>query len=258
MPLHPFSFANSCLLLISAGLLLYFIFLWQFLKQKTPSPLFNTFKKPVLRFAGLFAFYLLAICLLAGAGFFTVITTPPRFLLIFVPLVLIIVLLARVKLTSGPGFLSLVPPVFLVGVQAMRILIELDFLRFAAEKIIPVELSFHGRNYDLLIGVLAIAVSLLFIKKHPLARRAGIIFNILGLLSLANIFSLVIPSLPSTFRVYNTLYLPTNFPGVLIVFLASSAIFLHILSLRQLLAQKSPAPIRKEKTAGDKSMVLPV
>jgi hypothetical protein len=255
MSIHPFSFANSCLLLISAGLLLFFILLWQYLNQKTPPAAVNTFKKPVLRFAGLFALFLVVICLLAGAGFFTVITMPPRFLLIFVPIAGMIVLLSRAKLNGGLGFLSMIPPVFLVGVQTMRILIELVFLRFADEKIIPVELSFHGRNYDLLIGVLAIPVSLLFIKKHRLAGRVGIVFNILGLLSLANIFSVAIPSLPSTFRVYDTLYLPTYFPGVLIVFLASSAICLHILSLRQLLAQPYTVPVPKEKMAGGKPVV---
>lgn len=257
MPVHPFSFADSCLLLISAGLLLYFIFLWQILKQKTPSPIFNTFKKPVLRFAGLIALYLLTICLLASAGFFTVITTPPRFLLIFIPIAGIIVLLSKAKLNGGLGFLSMIPPIFLVSVQSMRILIELVFLRFADEKVIPVALSFHGRNYDLLLGALAIPVSLLFIKKHPLARKAGVVFNILGLLSLANIFTIVIPSLPSTFRVYETLYLPTYFPGILIVLLASSAIYLHILSLRQLLQQKGAMPVPKEKAAGSKPVVQP-
>jgi hypothetical protein len=257
MSIHPFSFANCCLLLISAGLLLYFIFLWQYLKQKTPPATFNTFKKPVLRFAGLYALYLLAICLLAGAGFFTVITTPPRFLLIFVPIAGIIVLLSRAKLNGGLGFLSIIPPLFLVGVHVMRILIELVFLRFADEKIIPVELSFHGRNVDLLVGALAIPVSLLFIKKHSLARKAGIVFNVLGLLSLANIFSLVIPSLPSTFRVYDTFYLPTYFPGVLIVFLASSAICVHILSLRQLWARKHAVRMPEVKMAGGKPLIHP-
>ena len=245
MSVHPFSFANSCLLLISAGLVLYLFFCWKIIKQTTPPEVLATCRKPVLRFAGLYAVYFLAICLLAVTGFFTVITTPPRFLLIFLPVLAVVVLLSKAKLNGSLGFLSTLPPVFLVAVQAMRLPIELAFLRFAAEKIIPEELSFHGRNVDLLIGILAIPVSMLFLKKHSLARKAGIAFNVSGLLSLVNIFSIVVLSVPSTFRVYDTLYLPTYFPGILIVLLASSAIYLHILSLRQLLARKSSVPSRK-------------
>jgi hypothetical protein len=49
---------------------------------------------------------------------------------------------------------------------------------------------------------------------------------------------------------YDTLHLPTYFPGVLIVFLASSALYLHVLSLRQLLALKEGSVLRKtDKTA---------
>jgi hypothetical protein len=236
MSVNPFSPSNIGLLLISAGLLFYFIFLWQYSKRNETREGINTFQKPAATFAAVYGIYFLALCVLAGSGFFSVITMPPRFLLIFLPILLIVVLLSRAKMNGALQFLSFIPPVFLIGIQAMRILIEVLFLQFVNEKLIPVELSFHGRNYDLLIGVLAIPVSLLFIRKHPLARKAGLVFNVLGLLSLVNIFSIAIPSLPSTFRVYDTLYLPTYFPGILIVFLASSAVYLHVLSLRQLFA----------------------
>ena len=249
MSLHPFSLSNLGLVLISAGLLFYVIFLWRYCNRKASPKAINSFQKPVAGFAVIYGLYFLALCVLAGSGFFTVVTTPPRFLLLFLPVLLIVALLSRAKLDGSLQSLSVLPPVFLLGVQVMRIPIELIFLQFAREKIIPAAMSLHGRNFDLLIGVLAIPVSVLFLQKHAWARKAGIAFNILGLVSLTNIFSIAIPSLPSTFRIYDTLYLPTYFPGILIVFLASSAVYLHVLSLRQLMAMKKGSFPRQKNTA---------
>jgi hypothetical protein len=141
-------------------------------------------------------------------------------------------------------------------VQVYRLFIELVFIRFASEKIIPVELSIHGRNYDLWIGVLALPVAALFFTSSRLAVKAGIAFNILGLLSLVNIITIAVPSMPSPFRVNEMLYLPTYFPGITIVFLASAAIFLHIISLRQLLAMKEAIPKKPPVTDVEKSLSL--
>lgn len=256
MTIYPFSASNLGLVLIGAGLLAYFIYCWRYLRQKTTPEQRSLFAKPVLRFAVVLGVYQLALCLLAAAGFFNVITVPPRFLLIFLPMLLVVLLLAKTKRSGILSFLDFLPPVFLVGIQAMRVLVELLFLQFAAEKIIPVTLSLHGRNVDVLIGVLAIPVSLLLAKKHRLADRAALVFNLLGILSLVNIFSIAVPALPSTFRVYDTLYLPTYFPGVLIVFVASSALFLHVLSLRQLLEKKQPHPKMKAKEAERPALVV--
>ncbi len=240
MLVNPFSPSNLCLLLISAGLIAYLFFVWRYVNQKLSLSEQNVFRKPVVRFATVYAIYFFVISVLASNGFFTVITMPPRFLLIFLPLFLIILLFSKAKLDGPLHFLHLLPPVFLITIHVYRLLIELVFIQFAHEKIIPLELSIHGRNYDLWIGVLALPTGYLFLKQHRWARKAGILFNVLGLLSLANIFSIAVPSMPSPFRIYNMLYLPTYFPGILIVFLASAAICLHILSLRQLIAIKEP------------------
>jgi hypothetical protein len=239
MPANPFSPSNICLLLISAGLVVYLLFLWRFAKRNTASENSAASLKPVVRFAAIYAGYFAFLCMLAGGGFFLVQTAPPRPLLIFLPLFLSIVLLSTAKANGALHFLPAIPPAALIVIQSFRILVELLFLQFLKEGLLPEELSFHGRNYDLLIGVLALPVAYLFWRKHAFARKAGIAFNILGLLSLVNIFTIVIPSLPSSFRVYDPLYLPMYFPGVMIVFAASLAIYLHILSLKQLLAIRS-------------------
>lgn len=248
MSVNPFSTDNSCLLLISAGLVFYFFYLWQVLKQKTSPVEFVSITKPVARFFTLYTVYFTGISILATFHFFNVVTMPPRFLLVFLPLFFIIVILTRAKMNGSLRFASFLPPVLLIAVHVYRLFIELVFIQYANENIIPQELSVHGRNYDLWIGVLALPVAFLFIKKHALARRALIFFNVLGLLSLVNIFTIAVPAMPSPFRIYDTLYLPTYFPGILIVFLASFAIFLHIVSLRQLLSLKEALPRQAETT----------
>lgn len=234
MPAHPFSFPNICLLLIAAFLIGYLFFLWRIAKQNTKPEIFKASQKPVVRFASAYACYLIAISVLAGFGFFRVVTMPPRFLFVFLPLLAGVGLLLKAKKSIAMQLLTAVPPVALILIQSFRVLVELLFLRFAKEGLLPEQLSFHGRNYDLLIGVLAVPAGALFLIKNPWARKAGIAFNALGLLSLANIFSIVLLSVPSPFRIYNTFYLPAYFPGVAIVFLASLAVYLHVLSMRQL------------------------
>lgn len=257
MPLNPYSVSNLCLLLITVAFIVYFVCLWQWLKHKVTAPALAGFKKPVLRFVCIYTFYFTGISLLAANHFFATITMPPRFLLIILPLMAVVVTLSRASLHHSLRFLQFVPPFLLVGVQAYRLAIELVFVQFAHEKIIPLELSLLGRNYDLWIGVLAIPVAWLLRRQHRWAPKAAIIFNVLGLLSLLNILSIVIPSVPSAFRVYDMLYLPTYFPGILIVFLASAAIFLHILSLRQLMHFKQTQLYRGENKLVEENSLMP-
>src|SRR5687768_5646339 len=188
MSFHPFSLANICLLVLSAGILLYYLFLLRRVQQKAHAAHRSQMQKPLARFLAVYASFMVVICLLASNGFFQVVTTPPRFLLVFVLLVSGVVWLAKAK-TSTMRFLQTIPPAMLITIQVYRLLIELVFIQFASEKIIPVEMSIHGRNYDLWIGVLALPAGFLVAKNRTLARKVGIIFNALGLLSMANIFS---------------------------------------------------------------------
>ncbi|MBB1283897.1 hypothetical protein HRH25_05895 [Flavisolibacter sp. BT320] len=253
MSFHSFSIPNLCLVLLSAGLIVYYLRIWQLVKQKAPQQEFQLFKKPVRGFAAVYTAFMLLLCLLATNQFFQAVTTPPRFLFVFVPLLLSVIVLSRAEQSGALSFLPFIPPAMLVFVHVYRLFIELAFIQFANEKIIPVELSIHGRNYDLWIGVLAIPFGYLVSRQTAWAKKGGTLFNILGLLSLVNIFTIVIPAMPSPFRVYEPMQLAAYFPGVLIVFLASSAIFLHILSLRQLLAFK-PQTVTPSQTT---TLVIP-
>jgi hypothetical protein len=249
MSINPFSISNMCLIFLSAALLGFFSWCWYYLKKASHRQAFQDFKRPVLKFTVVYAIFLLGLCLLATTGFFTVTAMPPRFLLVFLPMIISVILVCKAKMAKALRFLTFLPPFLLVAIQVYRLFIELIFIQFAQEKIIPVELSIHGRNFDLWIGVLALPAGWLLYRQHSLAKKSAILFNLLGLLSLVNIFTIVVPSMPSPFRVYDMLYLPVYFPGILIIFLVSSAIYLHILSLRQLLWIKLPASQEKQQLA---------
>lgn len=232
----PFSLPNLALVLFSIGITVYLVHLYKVATRNASAKEIALFKKPIRNFVLLYGIYFIGIVILAINGFFAKETIPPRFAVIFVMIAAALVTLSVGKLKRSLSFLHFVPPYLLVIIQSFRILIELVLVEAYKEGIIPVELSLHGHNFDILVGILALSTGFLLMKKDRLAFKAGIAFNILGIISLANIISIGTLSFPSGFRIYETNYFPTYFPGILIVYIAPVALYLHVLSLRQLVS----------------------
>ncbi len=122
--------------------------------------------------------------------------------------------------------------------QTFRLPLELIFLWLLKYEAIPVEMTFEGRNPDLLIGLSAPLVALA-VQRNWMPLKALLIWNIAGLLFLINIMSVAILCLPTPFRVFFdsipnefVLYFPFNLiPSVFVML----AFFLHILSIKILL-----------------------
>ena len=233
MEINSFSLPNIGLIIISALLIIFLMYIWNKAKINSTSQQ-NHFKKPVLRFVGIYSVYFIIICFLANAGFFSIITSPPRLLLGFVPVFITVIILIRASTFQSLSILKFISPWLLIAIQSFRILVEFILAAFYKDHLVPVELTFNGRNFDLLIGLLAIPVSFMMYKQYAFAKKGAYLFNFMGLLSLINILSIAIPSVPSTFRIYEMNYLPTYFPGILILFLAPMAIYFHLLSIKQL------------------------
>lgn len=235
MNIDKLSTPNIILVAATSLVIGHIIYLWRTAKNNAKPAQLNLFQKPVKWFAIVYGAYLSLIFVLGGIGFFGTITVPPRFILIMIPIFITVILIVSSKTTKALSFLALIPPASLVIIQAFRMAIEFGLTQFYAQKIIPVELSLHGRNFDIIIGLLAIPAGYLLYKKHPMSVKFGIAFNILGLISFINITSIAVTSFPSVFRIYETNYLPTYFPGILITFLAPAACYFHVLSIRQLI-----------------------
>jgi len=130
------------------------------------------------------------------------------------------------------------PPHWLVYFQAFRVAVELLLFQAFVRGVMPVQMTFEGRNFDIAAGVLAIVVGYIVAKKAKGWRSAATLYNILGLALLVNVLIVALLSMPTPLRYFMNeppitvvglfpfIYLPT----VLVVFAYS----FHILSLRQL------------------------
>ena len=175
-------------------------------------------------------------------GFFTDFNKlPPRpalAILIPLPIIFLIALSKR-----GTQLLQLIPSHWLVFMQSFRIIVELLLLfAFMADKL-PVQMTFEGRNFDVLTGILALPISYILARKKSYASKLAIAFNIIGILLLLNILVIAVLSMPTSIRYFmnepsNTLVGQFPFillPGVLVPI----AYTMHIFSLRQLLAKQN-------------------
>ena len=186
------------------------------------------------------------LTILSTNGFFTEFNKfPPRpALAILIPLP-IIFLIAFSK--TGTQLLQLIPSHWLVFMQSFRIIVELLLLfAFMAGKL-PVQMTFEGRNFDVLTGLFALPVGYLLARKKSYASKLAIAFNIIGIILLLNILVIAVLSMPTSIRYFmnepsNTIVAQFPFillPGVLVPI----AYTMHIFSLRQLLAKQGKVDI---------------
>lgn len=89
----------------------------------------------------------------------------------------------------------------LVGFQAFRIPVELLLHAFYEEGRIPVQMTYAGRNFDILTGITALGVAWLA-WRGTLTRAMLTGWNLLGLGLLLNIVTIAILSMPTPIRVF--------------------------------------------------------
>lgn len=139
----------------------------------------------------------------------------------------------------GGRIVAAVPLVWLIGYQAFRIPVEWVLHRLYLEDVVPVQMTYAGRNFDIVTGLTAVALAL-FLRSGRRATALVLIWNLLGLALLANIVTIAVLSTPAPFRYFTDTpphVLPSTFPFVwLPTFLVQAALFGHILVSRTLLA----------------------
>ena len=123
----------------------------------------------------------------------------------------------------GRRLVDAVPLRVLVGYQAFRIPVGLALFGLWKAGVVPVAMTFEGRNFDVLTGLSALAIA---------AARPGpavvAVWNAMGFALLANIVIISIRSLPEN-------QVPSTFPWVwLPVFLVQAALLGHVLVVRAL------------------------
>ena len=83
----------------------------------------------------------------------------------------------------------------LVAVQAFRLPLEIAMHRLAERGIMPDQMSYSGRNLDIVTGATAVVLAWLLWSGHA-GRGATLIWNLLGLALLANIVTVAMLSTP--------------------------------------------------------------
>jgi len=95
------------------------------------------------------------------------------------------------------SFIERIPLRLLTLVHIVRIPVELVLLWLAFSGQVPQLMTFEGRNFDIVSGILAPIVYLVAFRGGSTNKWLLIAFNIVGLMLLANIVSMAIMSLPS-------------------------------------------------------------
>jgi len=167
-------------------------------------------------------------------------TLPPRFALLLMPPLLMIILLFVTK--KGKIFTDGLNIKMLTVIHIIRIPVELVLLWLFISKTIPELMTFEGRNFDILSGISAPIVYYFTFIQNKMNSRFLLIWNLICLALVINIAINAVLSLPTPFQQFAfdqpniaLLQFPfTLLPSVLVPIV----VFSHLVSIRQLLTKK--------------------
>jgi len=160
---------------------------------------------------------------------------PPPFALLMLALLGATLALAFSPL--GTRLVARAPIAWLVGYQAFRAPLEYWLNAMYENGSLPPQITWSGRNFDVVTGVLAVGIGVLAARgAAPRALIAA--WNWLGFALLVNVVGTAVLSLPTPLRVFTnepSTALVASFPYIwLPAFLVQAALFGHVLVWRWL------------------------
>ena len=180
------------------------------------------------------AAWLAFVAALALGGVLPVTARPPRWPLL--PLTAFTAIVLVTRSSSGRRVLSGIPPAWPMVAQTYRVGVELALFALHAGGRAPVQITFEGRNFDILVGLSAPLVGWLA-STGRIGAKGALAWNVLGLAMLANTVATIASSTPGPLHLdwpgapFTAI---TTWPIVwLPAFLMPLAVFLHLVSLRQ-------------------------
>jgi len=161
---------------------------------------------------------------------------PPHLLLIVLPpLIFILVLFKASQFNDLTRQFNVF---FLVYAQSFRILMEFILWLLYRYNVIPVQMTFEGQNFDILVGITAPFVAYFCFVRKTWSPKVALVWNFAGILLLANIVIVAILSTPYPFRYFmnepaNTIVF--GFPFIwLPAFVVPFAFLLHLIAIKRL------------------------
>jgi hypothetical protein len=207
-----------------------------------------------LRAALATAVWMAATFAAAAAGRLSFATVPPTMAVV---IVLSLALALWIGLSGmGRTIAAGVPLALLVGMQGFRFPLELLMHRAYTEGVMPVQMSYSGRNFDIVTGITAIVLgAALWLAPGRVSPKWVLAWNLLGFGLLLNVLTVAILSTPTPLRVF--MNEPSNvwitqapfvwLPAVLVVAALAGhvVVFRHLQSVsrRDAEARREPQPL---------------
>ena len=192
--------------------------------------------------AGITLAYLVVPAGLAGAGMLDRYNPLPASALVMVLILTAITVTLTLSRLGGRVIAAVGLPA-LVAYQAFRIPVEWLLHRLYQEGVVPVQMTYAGRNFDIVTGLTAVALGA-WLLRGGRSRGLLLAWNVLGFALLANIVTIAILSTPVPFRRFldgPPNLLPSVVPYVwLPSFLVQLALAGHVLVFRKLLSAGDP------------------
>jgi hypothetical protein len=163
---------------------------------------------------------------------------PPGIALVFVPVVAFLVLfIVRVGSSAGARMALVFPLWVLIGTQAFRVGVELFIHQLWIDGLAPKMLTFADANVDIYIGASAPVIAWLSMRGGW-RQRLALLWNVLGLLSLANVVTRAVLTAPGPLNLIHA-EVPNRmigtFPFMFIPgFFVPLAVVLHVLAIRSI------------------------
>jgi hypothetical protein len=164
---------------------------------------------------------------------------------IAIPLVIIIsVMIFSQNLNE---ILAKTNPAIFPTLQSFRVFVEILLWMLFVAHVIPKQMTFEGRNFDILVGITGPIIAF-FLSRNKISKAALIIWNFVSLAVLLNIVTIAILSTPSPIRVFMdepSSGIVAVFPNAFLPgFLVPLAYTLHFLSLKQAFSWASNKNLR--------------
>ncbi|NOT35799.1 MAG: hypothetical protein HOP11_00305 [Saprospiraceae bacterium] len=167
---------------------------------------------------------------------------PPKIVMVGVlPSILSIIVLFAT--TKGRQFIDCLPIKNLTYLNIVRIPVEFFLYWLFLNKVVPQLMTFEGRNFDILAGITAPFIAYYGLTKAKLNRQTILIWNFICLGLLINIVVNALFSVPSPIQKFAfeqpniaVLHFPFSW---LPTFIVPIVLFGHLVSIRQLLKQKT-------------------
>ena len=192
---------------------------------------------PAMSIAGLLAVYIVIPGLLARLGAldrYNPLPAPALVLLLGLTLLTVFLTLGR----RGAAVAAATPLAFLVTLQAFRIDVEWLLHRLYLEGSVPVQMTYTGRNWDVVTGITGLLLGGWLLTGRSAPRWLILLWNLAGLALLLNIVIVAVLSTPVPFRRFLAgppNLLPSTFPYVwLPSFLVELALASHLLVFRKI------------------------